>query len=781
MVQIREERKVGSSDRINWVSTTCKSKAGRFISQLQTNRRKQFGVTNLVVMERKNAACAAATESSSAEAHRMKYMPLTKNNDVFTYIMGFLTIEEIIACEESCSMMRNLAYLGYRCRAKDPDNLVYTFKHRYRDVDGQNVLLTKKELCLYCLRQVNTNPLLLIGGAFGSERMLGALLETIPVKRTESLPVQPILHSKDGIVRNAADRNTNKNISTAAGIDSLRLKIRSSEVMYRNANISLGACASVMNSFGQMEFFGGWDDEKEEGSDMVSSLHIKDFMVPQAAVDKHTEELQSLLQAAELANTDSSPLSLTNRGRSSISFDAPWERTDALGRAAASAVFKNTARVFGDSRLGIAEQRENYAIHGRAIENKYLKMRCKHWRQMVPLPVKLSYASAVCLIDGTTVVIGGGLGPYRGAAVYKNCYVRRPQFTLLSYETKLQMHEMDDASAEDHCSKAGNHDLQPPRGSTRMLPEKSEVAARIQPSLEACVPRYNCDLITRSNSDKNAIMMPLEKPNIDSDRSPCTRHHVEAVDDDDDDDDDDGWEDVSGEEEGEELDDEGKEGEEEASWKLKISASVWDKNLIPPLHTARCGHVSVSTFNDSIVVAGGYAGGTAYLSSAEIYIPGAASWQELPNMQARRSGAAACLSPDGAIIVAGGSPDGSSAHKSVERFDLRTGKWEHLAPMTRPRSYTAGCLGRDGLFYVTGGIKNIHYEFDDSMDVYDFRADKWIPAMIGSLELESDGGGNIMETNQDYGYYPQNACLARASHHMFSLPAQPVTVLHDYL
>jgi len=300
-----------------------------------------------------------------------------------------------------------------------------------------------------------------------------------------------------------------------------------------------------------------------------------------------------------------------------------------------------------------------------------------------------------------------------------------------------------------------------------------------------------------------AIMTPLEQANIYSDKAPRIQANTPAIrlleeegdDDEREEEEDESLEEDEGSYDSAEYDqseddedtagleqrESDSEDEEEKRCKRISSSLVWNKEAVPPLLAARCGHVSVSTFNDTIVTAGGYAGGAAYLSSAELYVPGAASWQELPNMLEHRSGAAACLSPYNEVVVAGGSPDGSLAHRSVERFDLRTGKWEFLAPMTRPRSYTAGCLGRDGLFYVTGGIKNARYEFDDTIDVYDFRANKWTLVSVGSVEsdLSVIEAKKLQEENIKAAYTSHNAFLARASHHMFSLPAQPVTVLHD--
>ena len=93
---------------------------------------------------------------------------------------------------------------------------------------------------------------------------------------------------------------------------------------------------------------------------------------------------------------------------------------------------------------------------------------------------------------------------------------------------------------------------------------------------------------------------------------------------------------------------------------------AWES--IAPMSTTRCGHASVTTFNNEIVVMGGYQGGTEYLSSCEIYDTTCDQWRALPSMSLTRSGFIAVTDMHGSIVVSGGSPDGTKAHSSTARL-----------------------------------------------------------------------------------------------------------------
>lgn len=150
----------------------------------------------------------------------------------------------------------------------------------------------------------------------------------------------------------------------------------------------------------------------------------------------------------------------------------------------------------------------------------------------------------------------------------------------------------------------------------------------------------------------------------------------------------------------------------------------WEECIVPNMNKVRCGHSAVTMYNDNIFVTGGYAGGTTFHSSVEMFDAGANRWINLPDMSVARSGMFATLGPGGAVFVTGGSPDGVSGHKSTERYDPREGKWQALCDLNIPRGYTTGCMSiQNSGFYVIGGIDNFNYS--GTMEFYDFRANTW--------------------------------------------------------
>ena len=167
------------------------------------------------------------------------------------------------------------------------------------------------------------------------------------------------------------------------------------------------------------------------------------------------------------------------------------------------------------------------------------------------------------------------------------------------------------------------------------------------------------------------------------------------------------------------------EAEQEALYDL--STFVWDDDKVPSMQKARCGHCAVATFDDKVIVLGGYSGGDTYLNSTEVLDVNnyEAGWHAGPSMHDRRSGAAAVLGPEGRIIVAGGSIDGEVPLDSVEALDPREGKWVKLTSMLNKRGYCGGTMAPGGRFLVSGGFISQTYRCSDELESYDTRADRW--------------------------------------------------------
>jgi len=163
----------------------------------------------------------------------------------------------------------------------------------------------------------------------------------------------------------------------------------------------------------------------------------------------------------------------------------------------------------------------------------------------------------------------------------------------------------------------------------------------------------------------------------------------------------------------------------------KYDADHWHEGVVPNMHQERCGHRAVTLLNDSILVAGGYAGNDTFLSSVELLDSQLDRWTQLPDMSISRSGAASVLGPGGAVYMAGGTMNTTEGLRSMERYDPREGKWQSLADMNLCRSFVAGCQSVHNGFYVMGGMHQARVA--DSVEFYDFRANKWNFA-VGSAE-----------------------------------------------
>ncbi|KAJ1455388.1 hypothetical protein M885DRAFT_617254 [Pelagophyceae sp. CCMP2097] len=142
----------------------------------------------------------------------------------------------------------------------------------------------------------------------------------------------------------------------------------------------------------------------------------------------------------------------------------------------------------------------------------------------------------------------------------------------------------------------------------------------------------------------------------------------------------------------------------------------------PALLQKRCGHGLVAT-SDALLAAGGYAGGTTFLASAET-LSGDGRWVEVAPMRERRSGSGFGFGPDHCVYAAGGSPDGLDATDSAEKFDSRCGRWLELPPMRTRRSYVAAGFCSKGDFVVHGGYDEIGAALD-SAECFDVRANQW--------------------------------------------------------
>ena len=173
-----------------------------------------------------------------------------------------------------------------------------------------------------------------------------------------------------------------------------------------------------------------------------------------------------------------------------------------------------------------------------------------------------------------------------------------------------------------------------------------------------------------------------------------------------------------------------------------LDETGWKENFIASMHIPRCGHESVTFYNNNVLVAGGYSGAVDYHETAELYDWEKNLWYKLPSMHHKRSGFASVIGPHGSLYVCGGSYDGSFGNKSLERFDPREGKWTLLAEMQLPRGYTSGAVGGTGILYVCGGL-NEGGIFQGGMECYDFRSDQWFALSGSNMQTSNTTNNNF--------------------------------------
>ncbi len=153
-----------------------------------------------------------------------------------------------------------------------------------------------------------------------------------------------------------------------------------------------------------------------------------------------------------------------------------------------------------------------------------------------------------------------------------------------------------------------------------------------------------------------------------------------------------------------------------------------------------------------VLVAGGTNGGLGpqldYLSSAELYDPGANSWSTTGSMATARTELAAVQLPSKQVLVTGGL-NRELLHinylAGAELYDPTNGTWSPAASMNTARAEHTATLLPSGLVLVAGGLNSTGVLA--GAELYDSGANTW--SLAASMnEFHSDGTVTLLASGQ---------------------------------
>ena len=123
-----------------------------------------------------------------------------------------------------------------------------------------------------------------------------------------------------------------------------------------------------------------------------------------------------------------------------------------------------------------------------------------------------------------------------------------------------------------------------------------------------------------------------------------------------------------------------------------------------------------------LYVCGGFLEGDA-VTKAERFDTAGSKWEEIANMQQKRSGAFGVAS-EGKIFVAGGS-DLQAYFKTCEMFNVWTNEWQLIGSLNVSRAFgSMVCL--KGTLFVLGGLNAFYWRSELRVECYDPAENKWI-------------------------------------------------------
>jgi N-acetylneuraminic acid mutarotase len=155
----------------------------------------------------------------------------------------------------------------------------------------------------------------------------------------------------------------------------------------------------------------------------------------------------------------------------------------------------------------------------------------------------------------------------------------------------------------------------------------------------------------------------------------------------------------------------------------------------------RAYHTATLLQNGTVLVAGGWGGGSGALDSAELYDPSTGTWSRTGNLITGRYWHTATQLQNGKVLVAGGlldvAPNRGQIEASAELYDPVSGAWTRTGDLNEVRSQHTATRMQDGKVLVASGDNPYDYgEANGTAEIYDPGTATW--SNTGNLRVIRD-------------------------------------------
>jgi len=148
------------------------------------------------------------------------------------------------------------------------------------------------------------------------------------------------------------------------------------------------------------------------------------------------------------------------------------------------------------------------------------------------------------------------------------------------------------------------------------------------------------------------------------------------------------------------------------------NATAWAWTGTGAMLMASAEHTATLLSNGTVLVSGGWANSSGWVSSAEIYDPSTGQWTVTGSMTTARQRYTTTLLSNGKVLAVGGNGLSSS-----EIYDPLTGQWTVTGSMTVARQHSTATLLPNGKVLVAGGYGDVNIL--SSTEIYDPATGQW--------------------------------------------------------